>query len=811
MAWHNYDDVLNQIRAAGLLVDRLDVGTEKPRRCRVDGEGREEKGWYWLGEFNADGEMLISGSYGIWRGDDNGATKVEVWIAGRKLSLTKQQIDMQKKQFAAAKRKAKAQREESAAKAAVIAEKAWRSGSETGESDYLNRKGVAAHGTRYSPSGSLMIPIQDTAGRIQGLQVIRSAEARKKRNIAKQYWPPGVQTSHHFHLIGSPVWVLLIGEGYATCASVHEATGLPVAVAFDAHNLSKVGDVMRRRYPGIKLVFLADDDRFGKCTEKDCRHRIDTSEHPALCPNCGKPHKIKNTGIEAASAAAASYGGTFVAPMFQDNAARAAHYAKTGEKLGDFNDLHAAEGLHSVRIQIETVITAKGWKPPTRAGSNRASGGQGEIVPITSPLDLLDRISLVKAQKGVVFDHDDHELMSLDDVKHLCVTDDVYKAWRTSPERKIVRIDNVGFDPTEADEQITCNLWGGWPNKPAPGDCRHLLALLYHLCSGDDNHAQLYDWVLKWLAFPLQNPGAKMKTALVIHGGQGTGKSEFFETVMNIYGRYGQVIDQAAVEDRFNDDWASAKLFVIADEVIARSDLYHVKNKLKAFITGDTIRINIKNLSAHTEKNHVNIVFLSNETMPVVVEEDDRRHCVIWTPAPRDEAFYAAVRAEKRNGGIAALHDYLLNLDLQGFTAGTKPPMTDAKSKLINLSLDSPSQFYYALINGDIEAFQLDATQPIPVGASSDLFELYKLWCRQNNLRDLNQPRFGAALNRKHNVKSERKRWRNITGRNQDNPRAVTYIDANSQPPPDTDERLWLGAQVNAFRDGIDRYKEAIK
>ena len=68
---------------------------------------------------------------------------------------------------------------------------------------------------------------------------------------------------------------------------------------------------------------------------------------------------------------------------------------------------------------------------------------------------------------------------------------------------------------------------------------------------------------------------------------------------MAIYGQYGSVIDQVAIEDRFND-WASRRQFLIVDEVVAWSDLYHVKNKLKVFITGKLIRINPKNMGRTT-------------------------------------------------------------------------------------------------------------------------------------------------------------------------------------------------------------------
>src|SRR5690606_14554856 len=146
------------------------------------------------------------------------------------------------------------------------------------------------------------------------------------------------------------------------------------------------------------------------------------------------------------------------------------------------------------------------------------------------------------------------------------------------------------------------------------------------------------------------------------------------ESVMSIYGLYADVIDQSAIEDKFND-WASRKLFMIADEVVARNDMWHIKNRLKTLISGSRIRINPKNFAAYWEANHLNLVFLSNETMPVVLEEDDRRHCVIWTPPKLPPEFYTSVLAEIENGGIAALHDHLLKIDLSDFNPGAIPPL----------------------------------------------------------------------------------------------------------------------------------------
>src|SRR3546814_8375458 len=63
----------------------------------------------------------------------------------------------------------------------------------------------------------------DTAGRIWGLQIIRSTR-HERRALAKEYWPKGLNKIGHFQLMGNPSagGVLLIAEGYATAATLHE-------------------------------------------------------------------------------------------------------------------------------------------------------------------------------------------------------------------------------------------------------------------------------------------------------------------------------------------------------------------------------------------------------------------------------------------------------------------------------------------------------------------------------------------------------------------------------------------------------------
>jgi putative DNA primase/helicase len=396
----------------------------------------------------------------------------------------------------------------------------------------------------------------------------------------------------------------------------------------------------------------------------------------------------------------------------------------------DFNDLHVmpAGGLQQVAAQVEASILAQGWQAQVNVARvaharGAGNGGTPSLKPLLTVDEAAARYALCYASRGTLYDAQERVLVNKDDVRDL-LPDHGWREWKTHPARRVVRMRDVGFDPTETDPTITCNLYSGWPTEPKAGQCDRLLSLLSYLCSGDGNAADVYEWVLRWLAYPIQHPGAKMRTALVMHGPQGAGKNLIFEAVMSIYGQYGRIIDQAAVEDKFND-WASRKLFLIADEVVARAELFHIKNKLKGLVTGDWIRINEKNVAAHDERNHVNLVFLSNEKQPLVLDEDDRRYVVIWTPAGISPQFYAEVAQELAAGGAAALHHFLLELDLGDFGPHTKPPSTEARRDLIELGRDSVSIFVRDWLAGE-------TPYPVMPALSSDFYEGYSRHCRKS-------------------------------------------------------------------------------
>ena len=778
----NYEDVLAQLQAFGLQVNNLDVG----RLVRVptqEDRGRSKSGWYSLHEIRLSGgsEVLV-GAFGDWR-TGGGSNKVS--LKGRQ--LTDEEREEVKARAKADRREADRRRKATHARAARRARAVWDNLSPTGHCEYLVRKGVQGHGVRYSPQGNIAIPAMDAQSRMWGLQVVYSDGRNRDRD--KDFFPAGMLKRGTFFLLGAPTWIILVSEGYATGASLHEATGYPVAVAWDAGNLLPVCEALHARYPQARILICGDDDYLAKC--RSCGETTRVAD--AACEHCGEAHGKENTGLVRASNAATAVDGRWIVPRFD---------ARGTRKLTDFNDLHQDEGLHVVRSQVEHAIEQAGWSDPAarhRCGQGGGDASKDTLRPIHSEAELLERYALIYGHGGAVFDHQEHQIVSLSDMRDACAARDVHRRWQEHPDRKIVRIHEVGFDPTGKDG-LACNMWGGWPTTPRAGSCDRLLELLDYLCSKEQSNApEISDWVLKWLAYPIQNPGAKMKTALVMHGPQGAGKNLFFEAVKSIYGDYGRVVDQQAIEDKFND-WASKKLFLIADEVVARQELFHTKNKLKILITSDEIRINPKNVGAYDERNRCNLVFLSNEAQPLVLEHWDRRYAVVWTPPELPPDIYTQVQKEIEAGGIEALHDYLLNLPLGDFSPYKHPPMTQSKEELIDMGLDSTERFFLHWFRGEIEG-----VEAMPC-LSRDVYALYRQWCSSVGI-----PRSAPQhilLNKASKRPDVRKTVAWYLSENGTKKQATFLIpEKGPQSSPDGEmQMVWMGKCASQFRRQIQEW-----
>ena len=116
---------------------------------------------------------------------------------------------------------------------------------------YLQRKHIAAIGIRRLRD-MLLIPARDSGGVLHTLQFI-SPDGSKR-------FLSGGRIAGCYYAMGRPAGVLLLCEGYATGATLHQATGHAVAVAFNCGNLPAVARALRAKFPMQRILVCADND-----------------------------------------------------------------------------------------------------------------------------------------------------------------------------------------------------------------------------------------------------------------------------------------------------------------------------------------------------------------------------------------------------------------------------------------------------------------------------------------------------------------------------------------------------------------------
>ena len=116
---------------------------------------------------------------------------------------------------------------------------------------YLERKHVGAYGLRQL-GAMLLIPARDHTGVLHTLQFILPDGSKR--------FLSGGRVNACYCAIGRPVDTLLLCEGYATGATLYEATGHATASCFSCGNLIAVAQALRAKFPNLKLIVCADND-----------------------------------------------------------------------------------------------------------------------------------------------------------------------------------------------------------------------------------------------------------------------------------------------------------------------------------------------------------------------------------------------------------------------------------------------------------------------------------------------------------------------------------------------------------------------
>ena len=684
-------------------------------RYRVAGDKSGSlNGWYVIHLAND----IYYGAYGSWKSGANG-----VWSSKEYSALSNdERMTFKRKQDEISKQIAE-QRKDLVKKTADKAAYLWAKSAEAkavngaagaqsiGVHPYIVRKKIKPYGVRLQ-NDNLLVPVRNSNGDLMALQfILPSGDKRFMTGGQKNgcYAPIGKLTDNG---------VLCICEGFATGASIREATGYAVAVAFDSGNLGPVTKVLRDKLPSATIIICADND-------------VATAGNP---------------GLSKAQACVGQSGVLLAVPRVQD-------LFIDGQQATDFNDIHCLLGLDAVRTAINLALSPGPANPVDSpacelgAPGNQPAVSLPEFEAMIDEADDFDRLTVdllqVLAQadfkkpaiemllgkiakksgstKKVLADefktliggshqrdqfnsdcqiiatlNQDHAVIPIggqvrimnksydpvlrrrmitfstkSDFELRYCNKKIYdrgdevghgEYWINHPDR--AEYNGIVFLPGCTDTGEYLNLWQGWGCDPVKGcvdKWRQFVSEV--ICSSDD---ELFDYVINWCAHMVQRPQELPEATLVLRGGQGWGKDRFVKPLAEIVGNehFIALTSMKQVSGQFTGHLSNV-LLVQCNEAVWGGDK-NAEGTLKAMITDPVQPIEQKGKDITSVANFKRLIFSTNEGWAVPRGQDDRRYVILDVSNSRktDHEYFAGIMAELESGGYEALFYFLLNRNI---------------------------------------------------------------------------------------------------------------------------------------------------
>ncbi len=273
-------------------------------------------------------------------------------------------------------------------------------------------------------------------------------------------------------------------------------------------------------------------------------------------------------------------------------------------------------------------------------------------------------------------------------------TANVWKRWPYRSE--LERMTYVPGENTIIESTAEYNTWSGWGVESVKGDVKPWKELLKHIFGSDK---ESMEWFEKWAAYPIQHPGTKLLTAVVIWGLiEGSGKTLIGHTLMRVYGENAGEIHDVELRNPDND-WAENKQFILADDITGHNNR-ELANRLKTLITQKSVRINIKYIPSYSIPDCINYYFTSNDVDAFFLTKEDRRYFIheVLNDKPDQEWLkkFLAWR-DKDKKGMEALRYHFETLDLTGFDPAAPAPKTISKEQMVNITRSDLSEWIHNL------------------------------------------------------------------------------------------------------------------
>ncbi len=220
-------------------------------------------------------------------------------------------------------------------------------------------------------------------------------------------------------------------------------------------------------------------------------------------------------------------------------------------------------------------------------------------------------------------------------------------------------------------------------DEPPPPP-KEFLDLVSSLCNYDDI---VSDYLISYIAHLFQKPHENPHTAIVLKGNQGTGKDTLTHIIEKLLGNNYliKLSDMSNLVGGFNE--CLYNTLVVQINEMSGQDGYTYKNKIKDMITTETNVIRRKYLPICYQKNYIRWFMFSNNLVPVVIENTDRRFLICETADDyigKTEYWRDFYRKLNDKEYLQQIYYYLMNFDISEWRPNNIPQTKDKKNLLIN-------------------------------------------------------------------------------------------------------------------------------
>ena len=317
-----------------------------------------------------------------------------------------------------------------------------------------------------------------------------------------------------------------------------------------------------------------------------------------------------------------------------------------------------------------------------------------------------------------------------------------------------------GFDNNNGDNEVF-NLFNGYNpaiKTPYTDEDKQTLVIfkdiLFNLVGGC---IKAYNYFYKFIADIIQNPNRKIPISIIIKSFQGCGKNTIFNIIASIISKE-HFFTTSDINDVFGDhsEEYSFKLLLNLNEIDI-SQTYKLANRIKSFITEDTIGTNFKNIRCGKIRNVARLIFTSNNyfIVPIDISSGDRRFVLFestkkYATKPNgvdynkefDDVFWTKFLEDtSKDSFIACLYDDLNSVDLSTVKWVLDRPLTEAYYEYCKINYPKElyfiSDYIYGLVykNGDFideddEDNELDDNSDMHMVDCKTLYMLYQSYIK---------------------------------------------------------------------------------